>query len=73
MADLVADRFPLTTTTRTVKIGLYGGLSFGLAQDFVTYLKGGRLRYVDFVLGRKHDFQITDETATVRLSTRSDP
>ena len=73
MADLVADRFPLTTTTRTVKIGLYSGLAFGLAQDFVTYIKGGRLRYVDFVLGRKHDFQIADEPVSAHSSTKSDP
>ena len=73
MADLVVDRFPLTTTTRTVKIGLYSGLAFGLAQDGVTYAKGGRLRYVDFVLGRKHDIQTGDETVIIDSSTRHDP
>lgn len=55
--NVIPDRFPLATTARTIRLGLYGGLIFGLAQDFVTYAKGGRLRYVDYLFGKSHDSQ----------------
>ena len=55
--NLIPDRFPLATTARTLKLGLYGGLIFGLGQDLVTYAKGGRLRYVDYILGKSHENQ----------------
>ncbi|KAL8797070.1 MAG: hypothetical protein Q9195_000841 [Heterodermia aff. obscurata] len=65
------NRFPLETTVRTVKIGLYGGLLYGLVQDMLIYARGGRLRYVDLVLGKFHDPQPPDEPRAGELSTTS--
>ena len=49
------DRFPLHTAARTSKVGLIGGLSYGLVQDALGLARGRRLGYVDFLLGRRHD------------------
>ena len=49
------DRFPLPTAARTSKVGLIGGLSYGLVQDALGLARGRRLGYVDFLLGRLHD------------------
>lgn len=49
------DILPLNTAARTIRIGLYGGLAFGLAQDALGLARGRRLGYVDFFLGRNRD------------------
>ena len=54
-----------------VKMGLYGGIVIGLGQDFLTYAKGGRLRYVDVLLGKSDDSQPLDNSKTNELSTMS--
>ena len=69
MTDIASDRFPRETTVRTVKMGLYGGIVLGLGQDFLTYARGGRLRYVDFVLGKSNDSQPLDNAKTRELPT----
>ena len=51
----VTDRFPLSTAARTSKVGLIGGLSYGLVQDALGLARGRRLGYVDLLLGRRHD------------------
>ena len=71
MTDIASDRFPLEMTVRTAKMGLYGGLVVGLGQDFITYAKGGRVRYVDRLLGKSHDSQPLDNSETSELSTTS--
>ena len=45
------DRFPLITAARTAKLGLLGGLVFGLFQDGLSLAKGDRPFYVDALLG----------------------
>lgn len=45
-------RFPLHTATRTAKLGLVGGLSFGLLQDALSLAKGRKIRYVEFIKHR---------------------
>lgn len=49
------DILPLNTAARTIRTGLYGGLTFGLAQDALGLARGRRLGYVDFLLGRGGD------------------
>ncbi|KAK0509077.1 hypothetical protein JMJ35_008448 [Cladonia borealis] len=49
------NRFPLPTAARTSKVGLIGGLSYGLVQDALGLARGRRLGYVDFLLGRRYD------------------
>ena len=51
--DGKADKFPSHTAARTLKTGLFSGLAFGLAQDALGLLRGRRLGYVDFLLGRE--------------------
>ena len=46
------NRFPLVTAARTARMGFWGGLAFGLAQDAVGLLRGRRIGYVDFLRGR---------------------
>ena len=53
---LLIDRFPLLTAGRTIKVGLYSGLAFGLAQDALGLARGRRLGYVDFLLRKKDDY-----------------
>ena len=48
-----ADRFPLTMAARTTRMGLACGLTYGLAQDALSLIKGRRLDYVDWMLGRR--------------------
>lgn len=37
---------------KNARMGLLGGVVYGFGQDAVSLLKGRRLRYVDFLLGR---------------------
>ena len=53
--DEVTDKFPLPTAGRTIKVGLYGSLAFGLAQDALGLARGRRLRYIDFLMGKTRD------------------
>jgi hypothetical protein len=43
------NQFPLPTAVRVMKLGGKAGLAFGLAQDAVSWAKGNRLGYVEFV------------------------
>ena len=61
---LSIDRFPLPTAGRTIKVGLYSGLAFGLAQDALGLARGRRLGYVDFLLRKKHDLSEAGEILT---------
>ncbi|KAH0543590.1 hypothetical protein FGG08_002151 [Glutinoglossum americanum] len=47
------NRFPLPTAARTAKSGLLFGLAFGLAQDAVSFARGRRLAYVEFLFGKR--------------------
>jgi hypothetical protein len=38
----------------TAKIGLIGGLAFGLIQDGLTLAKGGNVAYLDLLMGASH-------------------
>jgi hypothetical protein len=43
-----AERHPISTASHTLKIGFLFGLSYGLAQDAMSLLRGRRLAYVEF-------------------------
>lgn len=60
-ADLLLDRLPLLTAARTCRVGLYGSLAFGLAQDMLGLARGRKLGYIDFLLGRRHGSPTTDD------------
>ncbi|KAK5165788.1 uncharacterized protein LTR77_008711 [Saxophila tyrrhenica] len=51
--------FPLPTAVRLAKMGAKVGLVFGLLQDGVSFARGRRLGYVEFV--RKHAFGTSDD------------
>ena len=48
------DRFPYIMAAHTAKIGLIGGLAFGLIQDGLTLAKGGNVAYLDLLMGASH-------------------
>lgn len=50
--DLVADKLPLMTAARIVKLGFYSSLTMGLLQDALNLARGRRVGYVDFLVGR---------------------
>lgn len=50
--NLVSGRLSLLTSARTVKIGVYSGLAFGLVQDTLSLARGRRVGYIDFILGK---------------------
>lgn len=54
-ADVDVDKFPLSTAGRTIKVGLYSGLAFGLVQDALGLARGRRLGYIEFMLGDSND------------------
>lgn len=56
-ADIPSDNFALPTAGRTIKIGLYGGLAFGLVQDALGLARGRRLRYIDFLIKDGSDLE----------------
>ncbi|KAI9699254.1 MAG: hypothetical protein M1820_007226 [Bogoriella megaspora] len=46
------NRFPMPTAARTAKMGLRFGLGYGILQDVVGVLKGRRVGYIDWIIGR---------------------
>ena len=62
LAWTLLDKFPLPTAGRTIKVGLYSGLAFGLTQDALGLARGRRLRYIDSLMGRKLDHSEADTT-----------
>lgn len=44
------------TAVRTIKLGLYGGLVIGLAQDAARAARGQRLEYIDYITGKYHQY-----------------
>lgn len=58
---LVVGGFPLLTALRTLRLGLYTGLGFGLVQDALSLARGRRLDYVDFFLGRDRKREYMDD------------
>ena len=49
----VLDRLPLVAAARIAKLGLLGGLAFGLTQDTISLFRGRRVAYVDALTGSK--------------------
>ena len=45
-------RFPMVVAARTARVGLLGGLGFGVLQDGVGWARGRRVGWVDFLVGR---------------------
>jgi len=39
--------FPMVTAARTIRMGLFVGLGYGLSQDAMTYVRGRTVGYVD--------------------------
>ena len=61
-----AGRFPLPVATKTARSGLIFGLAFGLMQDALTLGKGQRVAYVDYLLGRSGQSELTAQEGPLR-------
>ncbi|RKF79062.1 hypothetical protein GcM3_059030 [Golovinomyces cichoracearum] len=50
-----SNSLPAPTAARTAKLSLVAGLTFGIAQDVLRYVKGRHLGYIDFFSRKKSE------------------
>lgn len=48
-SDRLTDRFGLPEAARTARLGLVVGLGYGFAQDSLSYLRGRKIGYVEYI------------------------
>ncbi len=54
----------MPTAARTSRLGLYGGLVFGLSQDALGLARGRHLGYIDFLMGKARGNALMEKTDT---------